>query len=100
MGMKGKIEVTDPSVQVAQEVSDPFHVWPNPFSDKIFVKGMKDIDIIEIYDVTGSTIYRAVSVPNENMPVIEINPGELAPGFYFMVIRQGDEVHYRKLVRN
>lgn len=97
MGMKGKIEVSDLSVAKIEYAPEQIRIFPNPVEDKLSIRGMKDIDIIEIYDVTGSTIYR--SVAQNGLGEAEISVAELVPGLYFLVLRGEDLAYSFRLLK-
>jgi hypothetical protein len=64
---------------VHQIVADEFEVYPNPFTNKITIKGVKE-DII-IYDVSGRFIS---SIPVNNHAVINLITEDYKQGIYFI----------------
>jgi hypothetical protein len=95
--MKGKIEVHDVSLTIPIRDEEESLFYPNPFKDELNLRLTKDIDILEITDVTGNTIYRASDLVSGQEH--QISTSQLSSGVYFVISRKADEVIVRKLMK-
>lgn len=103
VGMKGKIEVSS-STEVAEYPGYEFSLYPNPFNEKISITktgiGDDPIDIIEIYDVSGTTIYRSVSPKPDATSNFIVETAGLRPGLYLIAIMSGDKKIVQRIIKN
>jgi hypothetical protein len=81
------------SVSGINEVGDDSQicVYPNPSSDKIYIKmqsGQGDI-IVDVYDVIGRKIMSTLNATT-------INVLDIKPGLYSLVVKRGNKLFYRK----
>jgi hypothetical protein len=69
-----------------------YSVYPNPFSGKFQISGLKGNEIFELIEQTGRTIYLGKNVD-------EFSSIVLKSGIYFLTIQIGDQVSRFKLLR-
>lgn len=74
-----------------------FSVYPNPFSDKLYIRDIQPGSVISISDALGKKIHE--STVNENQGA-EITTADLKPGMYFITVTHGNESNTRKLIRD
>lgn len=82
------------------EAVDRFHVFPNPFTDHLFIDAVNGTDAamdIQVLDPMGRTIHGARSLP-EATGRHRIDVPRLAPGTYIVHIRSGDTFIKRRVV--
>lgn len=74
-------------------------VFPNPFTDKIFVKtnGENSVERIELKNITGN----AINITNEYLGQNnwEINTQSLETGTYILYVYMKNQVEVRKIVK-
>ncbi|MCX6291931.1 MAG: T9SS type A sorting domain-containing protein [Bacteroidetes bacterium] len=70
-------------------------VYPNPFTDELFIKGTNQNGMILIFDYTGKEIARQKSLNAET----KINTEKLLPGFYLLNYMDGDKTANTKLLK-
>lgn len=79
-----------------EEIELKLKVFPNPFADKIFIEGVNNIDLIELYDTNG----RKISFESfRNGSVIELTINENLVGLCFMNLFTGKHKYVRKIVK-
>jgi hypothetical protein len=61
-------------------VNDRFEAYPNPVSDILTLKGIKQGDIIRIFNLTGSN----VATYNAEAETVTIDLTHFYPGIYFI----------------
>ncbi|HLN71694.1 MAG TPA: T9SS type A sorting domain-containing protein, partial [Prolixibacteraceae bacterium] len=68
-------------------------VYPNPFDNKIFIKGEFKGALVEIADLYGKVVYSApFTQPEINLPL-------LSAGFYVVSVKEGKRVFQQKLLK-
>lgn len=75
-----------------------FQIYPNPVSDKLFIGNMRDVNRIEIYNVTGQLMKSFDYVNTVNQT--EIDMAELNSGMYIITIYAGGSPNSAKLMKN
>lgn len=75
-------------------VNYPTHVYPNPFTDILNIKSEKDIDWIELFDVTGRRLATFDKVVDG-----KIDLSGYAMGTYVIKIKAGKELQTIKIIK-
>ena len=78
------------SSSMEYEKQDIIKIYPNPATDKIFIKG--DLDAAEIVDITGKQLI--ISSDNRHLDI-----SELASGIYFIKLFTGDQIYIKKIIK-
>ncbi len=78
------------------ELTKDFQVYPNPVTNKLTLKNEKQIEKLNILDISGKVIKE---ISNFTSNSIEINTSELNQGIYYLSIYTGEEVILRKFVK-
>lgn len=72
-------------------------IFPNPVKNKLFINCEKDIQLVCIYDIIGTTKFRANYLNNE--AVIDIEKLSLQQGLYMVEVRNwDDQVKVQKII--
>lgn len=71
-------------------------LYPNPASEKIYIKSNKNINTIELYDFSGKVIFKQTALNPET--IIDIK--DIATGIYIIKINTDLEITTRKLIIN
>jgi hypothetical protein len=71
-----------------------FRLFPNPFTDKLFVESALDIDQFEIINLQGQVVYKSSFTGNA------IDLSFLEPGIYFFCLQSDHEIIRQKIVKN
>lgn len=71
-------------------------IYPNPVSDYLTVRNVKNIEILNILDISGRTIFTKQLSGKEN---IIIDVSEFRTGTYFMVAEADNEVFTTQVVK-
>lgn len=82
------------AVENLQNVSNEFHVYPNPTSGKFQLKGLEELDGIEIYNSVGEKIYSSTLLSSNS----SINISDHAKGIYFVQIRSSTKNIRKKII--
>lgn len=79
-------------------LEEQLKVWPNPFSNKLFVELKNtEADLINITDITGRIVYQ--TPVNQSDKLIEIEPN-LSAGVYILnAYYNGNAIQSRKLIQ-
>jgi len=70
-------------------------LYPNPTDSKLFVSGIEEETVIEIFNVSGTVFIKKQL--NENLSELDIS--NLQSGIYFVKITCGEEVSVQKVVK-
>jgi hypothetical protein len=81
-------------MSVDETLSKSFQVYPNPVKDILFIHSKKNIDSVEILDLTGRLISKTQSINNKQLDV-----RMLSQGTYVLKITSGAEVHNIKIIK-
>ena len=57
-------------------------IYPNPFTNKIYVNGVKEKSTIEVFDAIGKVVFSSIIKPEEN----SVNLSIPASGIYILRI--------------
>jgi dienelactone hydrolase len=92
------------SSAVVENETDEIFIFPNPVMDELIVRssefGDNKIRLIEIYDMLGQEVFHTSPVPlssgrgDERGEVVNVTP--LAPGIYFVILRDGQNNYATK----
>ncbi|MEM7040324.1 MAG: T9SS type A sorting domain-containing protein, partial [Bacteroidota bacterium] len=77
----------------------PWHVWPNPVSETLYIRGDRRTDEtlnVRLYDLTGREFLRHSWQTKTGDPIAAIDMRDLPDGLYMAIIEIGDA---RKVVR-
>lgn len=66
-------------------------LYPNPASSKLYVSGLNNNAVLEVYDSKGQRL--------KTVSGISIDVSELVPGTYFLKIRSGETSYTRKFIK-
>ena len=83
-------------------VSDPQAaapvIYPNPFSETLFISGTGGTDRVQLLNTAGSLV---LSEEINGSPNLKLDVSNLETGFYLLRMISGEEaVYYRKVVKN
>jgi len=82
-------------------INDPiqqiYSIYPNPVTDKLFIGNMKDVNRIEIFNLTGQLV-KSFNYTN-NINQVQINTGDLNSGMYILTIYSGSSTSSTKLMK-
>ncbi len=103
---EGDIEVTDEAKQVDidlvktgvnDDMVQTYEVMPNPFTDKLVLKGVANVKEISIYSVTGTVVYSNVNILANQ---VIVNTNDLKQGVYIIKVtnKQGKS-NYNKVIK-
>ena len=78
-----------------EEISATFDLYPNPVSDKLYVKTENDVEEVTIYNLTGVAVY------NEEcrMKNVELNVADLNSGVYFIKVRTANSEVINRIIK-
>jgi len=79
------------SVKESEKLTNDLIVFPNPASDKIFIKGMQNYEI-ELYDVFGQKILQIDYNVGEGINISTFNSG-----IYILNIKTKNDQHYKPI---
>lgn len=82
------------ATSVADEVWPNLVVYPNPASEVMTIKGLKDRDIIKLLDISGRIVAVIVAVDTE----LSINVSSLVRGTYFVQVLNGKVAKSKQVV--
>lgn len=73
-----------------------FEIYPNPATDKLYVKGLPQQKTINVYDIAG----RLINTWNTKEIISEIEIGKLKKGIYLLIITDSDNnsTHFAKKI--
>ncbi len=76
-----------------------FLIWPNPATDFVFIRadqiGSVEIQLLSLH---GQTIVKAKEHPDGQNPISLTIPSGVKPGYYFLIINQGNQRTIHKLM--
>jgi len=82
---------------VAQVDSHEMDVYPNPFSDQITISSLPpDVIYVTIYDMFGYQIFQTKEIDGDKL---QISPGNIADGIYFLEINSSKFINRNKIVK-
>lgn len=70
------------------------NIYPNPATDNITIAGIKEIESITIYDITGQLLYTENEVTNN-----EVSTESLIPGIYYIEVKNGNNIITQKFIK-
>ena len=76
--------------------SDVSHVYPNPVSRRLFIRGndYSNIKSVEVYDISGEMVL----VKNSSVRILDVR--KLKPGIYIVRINTNDGITVKKILKN
>ena len=88
--------VSDTTVSfIAEEILKEFELYPNPVSDRLFVKSsLYNVEKVEIYSVLGQQI-KSIDKNTD-----QINVSELSNGVYLIKLYAEDRFAVKRFVKN
>ena len=79
------------------QAADPV-IYPNPFSETLFISGTGGTDRVQLLNTAGSLV---LSEEINGSPNLKLDVSNLETGFYLLRMISGEEaVYYRKVVKN
>ena len=99
-GMKGKITVTQATgLEIINPAGD-FAVFPNPVSDKLYIKSPagSEPEQIGIYDISGKLVFQPEEKEGENLGTTVFLPG-LRKGMYVVRVTYPGKTYTRKFIK-
>jgi len=78
-----------------------FTIFPNPASDKIFIKlnfDSKSDTEITLKDFSGKVVLRQVLNPYENTSTYELNKSDISSGLYILTLRNENTISSKKII--
>lgn len=87
------------SINELENASDLITIFPNPASERIFLKTKNDLKIykIDIFDIAGKLHKTAI---NTNVDFLEMDVSSLASGIWFLRFYGQDEMFIKKFIKN
>jgi hypothetical protein len=82
-----------PSLSVEVPTENPVVIYPNPFRNEFFVKGINGPTTFELYNVQGNLMIRG-NLLNNN-----ISSQELPIGMYFLVLKSNTKTTHHKVMK-
>ncbi len=78
------------------EAENQVSIYPNPVSDWLFIKrnSTNNMDL-DVLDMTGNVVYQTQSVLSD----LRLNTAKLAPGMYFLRIKEGSKSTLLRFVK-
>jgi hypothetical protein len=73
-------------------------VYPNPFTDELFITPGCDISSLEIYTTEGILVHALWHLAKKNEK-LSIRPGSMQQGVYFLKVTTGERIWFRKLIK-
>ncbi|NOQ25170.1 MAG: family 16 glycosylhydrolase [Bacteroidales bacterium] len=64
-------------------------IYPNPFTNNLFINSDNNIESIEVFDITGNTVYKNTIVNSVN-----ISTSDWKPGVFFIKINTKNKKNY------
>lgn len=96
-----KLDVCDVIISNKEEAKDLYRVYPNPFQNEINFQFSEDVHFplrIEIYSLEGKMI-ESHQIKNA-IKDWSWNAFQIKPGVYLIRIRDGENVVYRKVIKD
>ena len=86
-----------------EEVMAPFEVipFPNAFADRItfrFVTDHEEETLFRIYDLNGRKVFEDTFVPIDNEVLLDLD--FLANGLYLAILRSGNRIVQKRIIKN
>jgi hypothetical protein len=84
-----------------KSVEKDFHAYPNPCNNfmNVIIPGNTGAKTsIKIMDITGKMVFDQSIQENQQSEELKINTSEIADGFYILLIRQNQEIVYKKTI--
>ncbi len=78
------------------EMSTEFQIYPNPVNNQLTLKTEKQIEKVNILDITGKQIKE---ITNISCNQLEINTSELMKGIYYLEIHSKDQVKREPFIK-
>ncbi|MBI5538961.1 MAG: aryl-sulfate sulfotransferase [Bacteroidia bacterium] len=88
-------ECSTTNIKIINNKENNISVFPNPGSDKIYIKGLVTSYSYKIYDITGKILITGNSNNEQN-----INISKLTDGIYFIKINSDNIVETFKIIKN
>lgn len=80
---------------IHEESYQSTQVYPNPVRDKLFIQSEQPFDLVEVYSLTGTLLYRN----NSSDTILEIPTQNLCSGMYFIRLITGTSVETKTFVK-
>jgi hypothetical protein len=87
-----QILVKDPNAGLEENAETDYKIYPNPTSDNLNIISQKNIEQIELFDLTGKVLFQKQSI---NSKSIQLDVSMFQKGIYLLRI---DGVTFRKIV--
>jgi hypothetical protein len=91
------------SVKRNEVTAERVSVFPNPFTESVYVTLLSDqaSDMtVKITDITGRLIREEKSTTTSGSNTVEVNTNDLVAGIYFMSIEQNGTVQVQKIMKH
>ncbi|MBN2172988.1 MAG: VCBS repeat-containing protein [Bacteroidales bacterium] len=103
----GESEFSEPLViyvnwntAISQQEENTVEVYPNPFSEKFFVKVGKPVETIQILITNGwGEIFLNRTMKTTVSSLLEIDLQNLSTGVYYGIFKMNEEIHMIKLIK-
>ncbi len=88
--------IVDEGIYIDESNEDfvKLNIFPNPFSDKLFVQSLLPIIQLELLNISGKTIL----IQKPEGSIYELSTPHLDPGIYFLKIQTGKGTSTKKLI--
>ncbi len=95
----------NPVAETEIEIEPSVTIYPNPFSDKLFVDCSKLTNpkevVVQIRNLTGKTVYRETKYDSEYNPQLQINLSGITSGIYIASVTDADlNTITQKIIKN
>ena len=88
---------TGAALSVEENTLETFSVYPNPTSDILNIKTIKDIDNVTVFNLLGQSV---ASFKKNDIIDSSINLSELSKGLYLVKISSGDTTQTIRVTKN
>lgn len=85
--------ITSSTLSTGDFIQNEINIYPNPTKDKVFIKNLKNITEIKIYDATGKLVIN--SKTNSEM----VNVSTLPKGIYFLEVQTAKKTFKTKFIK-
>ena len=88
--------VVDTCLSIPQNNINQLSLFPNPFTDVIYIKNNHNLLTLTIYDVMGNEVLKT----NSQKETIELNTEKLKSGMYMLQLFDGKNVITKKIIKS
>lgn len=87
----------DEVIGINEQAQQTYNVYPNPVNETLTIDNMKDVNKVEIFDITGQLVKSFVN--NNSAEQTQINTSDLTSGMYILTVHSGNSSTSSKLMK-